>query len=96
MLLHPCVNYSTVPAEFTASPALFMRNAWLQCSSMRIELPTASWAETLLRAEEDAHTLTVADMLASDPFTVARLGEAVATLHAEVPESEPVTVTITF
>lgn len=62
---------------------------------MRIELPSASWAETLLRGEDDAHTLTV-DMLAGDPFVVARLGEAAATLHVEVPQSEPVTVTITF
>lgn len=63
---------------------------------MRIELPSASWAETLQRAEDDAHTLTIEGVLAAGPFAAMRLGEAAATLRIEVPEGDAAPMTITF
>ena len=64
---------------------------------MRIELPSASWADTVLRAEDDAHTLTVAaqsplaDWSAGIPF-----GEQALSVRTEVAAGEPVELTLTF
>jgi hypothetical protein len=64
---------------------------------MRIELPSASWADTVQRAEEDAHTLTVATQPATDWLAGTwRAEEAVQALRTEIADAEPLTVTITF
>lgn len=63
---------------------------------MRIELPSAAWTETLLRVEEDAHTLTVAGLAPIDPLAVAWTGEPAPALRVEVPAGEPVTTTLTL
>jgi len=62
---------------------------------MRIELPSASWADTLLRAEDDAHTLTVAAQPAADWFG-GWMAEGSQALRTEVALTEPRTVTLTF
>ena len=97
MLLHRRVNNSTFPAEYRRPAARRSRNRWLQCGAMRIELPSASWADTVHRAEEDAHTLTVA---AAQPATdwLGGLWQAGAAqkLRTEVPASEPVVLTLTL
>lgn len=63
---------------------------------MRIELPSNTWADTLLRAEDDAHTLTIAAAPAND-WHAGFWGEQPAPLlRTEVAASEPVTVTLTF
>lgn len=64
--------------------------------SMRIELPSASWADTVQRAEEDAHTLTVAGQTATDWPNAHWRAEEGAALRTEVSDAEPVAVTITF
>jgi hypothetical protein len=62
---------------------------------MRIELPNPSWADTLHRAEDDAHTLTVATPPADWlPGTWGM--EAAPALRATVPEVEPQVMTLTF
>ncbi len=38
---------------------------------MRIELPIPSWADTVQRAEEDAHTLTIAVQSTSEWMPLA-------------------------
>jgi hypothetical protein len=65
---------------------------------MRIELPSASWAETALRAEDDAHTLTVALQSPSDwaPLEWLPHAEASLAVHTEVAHTLPVQLTLTF
>jgi hypothetical protein len=63
---------------------------------MRIELPTASWTDTLHRAEDDAHTLTVAVLPALDWFAGAWSYECDRTHCIEVARAEPAPVTLTF
>lgn len=63
---------------------------------MRIELPSASWADTVQRAEEDAHTLTVATQPAPEWAGAHWRAEPGAALHIEVSDAQPVVVTITF
>ena len=53
---------------------------------MRIELPSTPWADSAHRADDDAHTLTVAPL---NP-------EPGAALRALVPDRAPVTLTLTF
>ncbi len=48
------------------------------------------------RAEEDAHTLTVAAQTAADWPVAPWRAEAGAPLHTEVSEVEPVVLTLTF
>jgi len=64
---------------------------------MRIELPSVSWDATVQRAEDDAHTLTVAGQQAEDwlPGSGAE-ADPTATVRAEVARSEPAPLTITF
>jgi hypothetical protein len=63
---------------------------------MRIELPTASWADTVQRADEDAHTLTLS-ALPPPAFAQGAIGaDPALTVRTEVSASEPVVVTITF
>ena len=40
---------------------------------MRIELPTASWADTVQRADEDAHTLTMSAPARASPERSGRM-----------------------
>ncbi|HEX2547965.1 MAG TPA: hypothetical protein VHL79_23980 [Ramlibacter sp.] len=62
---------------------------------MRIELPSASWADTLLRAEDDAHTLTVAAQPASDWFG-GWMADAPLTVRTEVERGDPQEITLTL
>ncbi|MDB5899250.1 MAG: hypothetical protein JWP41_2852 [Ramlibacter sp.] len=63
---------------------------------MRIELPPASWSDPTHRAEDDAHTLT----MASQPATGCSLlpGEAGLglPLRVEVAHGDSPTLTLTF
>jgi hypothetical protein len=63
---------------------------------MRIELPSASWADTVQRAEEDAHTLTVATQPTTEWLGGSWRAEPQQALRTEVSDVEPVLVTITF
>ena len=63
---------------------------------MRIELPIASWADTVQRADEDAHTLTMA-ALPAPTFVQGAVGaDPALTVRTEVSACEPVVVTLTF
>lgn len=62
---------------------------------MRIELPLPSWADTTLRVDDDAHTLTVAP--APVEWTPWQWGSDPApTLRTHVAAAPTVTVTLTF
>ena len=65
---------------------------------MRIELPSATWANAAPRPEDDAHTLTVAGQSPSEWAPLELLPTADATLAArtEVVASDPLVLTITF
>ena len=64
---------------------------------MRIELPSATWDPAALRADEDAHTLTVASLPAVDWLQVAPWDlDPGVPLRAHVPDQEPASITITF
>ena len=63
---------------------------------MRIELPPASWADTAQRAEDDAHTLTVAGPAAPDWVQWQWHVHPALVLHTQVAADAPVTLTITF
>lgn len=63
---------------------------------MRIELPSASWADTVQRAEDDAHTLTVAGQSASDWAPLELPREDDTAVRMEVERAEPVVLTLTF
>jgi hypothetical protein len=65
---------------------------------MGIELPSTFWTDPVIRADEDAHTLTVA---AHAQPAVEWLGSTwgigpADTLHTEVPADEPLPITLTF
>jgi hypothetical protein len=96
MLAHCRVNYSRFPAELLPRPGCALCNAWLQCGSMRIELPPASWADPAHRAEDDAHTLTVASHPAPDWVHWQLAVEPASRTRTGIEDGEPVTVTITF
>ena len=96
MLLHPDVNFSTFPAEYRCPAARKSCNEWLQCIPMRIELPSTSWADTVQRAEDDAHTLTVATQPATEWLGGSWRAEPQQALRTQVGEAQPVFVTITF
>lgn len=95
MLAHPFVKFSTNPAELPRACRVNACNRWLQCGLMRIELPSASWTDTMLRAEDDAHTLTVAPQQPADWFG-GWLTETGFALRTEVADVEPRTVTLTL
>jgi hypothetical protein len=63
---------------------------------MRIELPPASWADTALRAEDDAHTLTVATQPAPDWVQWQWPADPASCVRIQVAATEPVTLTLTF
>ena len=65
---------------------------------MRIELPSASWADAVPRPEDDAHTLTVAGQTSSDwaPLQLLPLADSAAGVRTEVGRPAPVVLTITF
>jgi hypothetical protein len=63
---------------------------------MRIELPLPSWADTAPRADDDAHTLTVAPPSPME-WTAWQWGsDPSPTLRLQVEAAPPVTVTVTF
>jgi hypothetical protein len=63
---------------------------------MRIELPANTWADAAHRADDDAHTLTVAAVppphWPGDSWTSA----PALTLRTQVAGAEPVTLTLTL
>lgn len=63
---------------------------------MRIELPPASWADTTHRAEDDAHTLTVAVQAAPDWVQWQWPADPALCVRTQVPAGEPQALTITF
>jgi hypothetical protein len=63
---------------------------------MRIELPSASWADTVHRAEDDAHTMTVAAQPALDWFAGAWSADSGLTQRVEVAAVEPQVLTLTL
>ena len=63
---------------------------------MRIELPAAPWADTAPRAEDDAHTLTMAAQPALEWAPWQWPAEPAPALRTHVPASQPVTLTITL
>jgi hypothetical protein len=62
---------------------------------MRIELPPATWSDGALRAEDDAHTLTLATQPATD-WALPAEADATLRLRVEVTMSIPPVVTLTF
>ena len=65
---------------------------------MRIELPSASWTDTVLRPEDDAHTLTVALQSASDwaPLELLAQADRELAVRTEVVRAEPIQLTLTL
>ena len=65
---------------------------------MRIELPSNSWADTVHRPDDDAHTLTVAAQSASDWAPLQLLPDAQTSLstRTEVQRAQPLVLTITL
>jgi hypothetical protein len=63
---------------------------------MRIELPTASWTDPVHRAEDDAHTMTVAALPALDWFAGAWSADCGLTQRFEVAAAEPQVLTLTL
>lgn len=61
-------------------------------------MPTASWANAAPRAEDDAHTLTVAGQSPSEWAPLELLAAADGSLAArtEVADFDPVVLTITY
>lgn len=63
---------------------------------MRIELPSTTWADTLHRLEDDAHTLTVSTQPAHDWSGVPWTAEPQPLLRVHVAAGEPLVLTLTF
>ena len=63
---------------------------------MRIELPTATWADAANRVEDDAHTLTLAPTPLPGWVEGPLLPDSGPTLHVEVPDTAPVVLSITL
>jgi len=65
---------------------------------MRIELPNASWADTVLRPDDDAHTLTVAAQSASDwaPLQLLPEPQSGPATRTQVEAVLPLVLTITL
>ena len=97
MLLHHRVNYSTFPDQLRLKSCLAACNRWLQCRHMRIELPSTTWVDTVHRAEDDAHTLTVAvAQPALDWFAGAWSEGSGLTQRVEVAAGEALVLTLTL
>jgi hypothetical protein len=91
------VNFSRFPAELLRRFSLEGRNRWLQWHSMRIELPIPSWADTVQRAEEDAHTLTIPVPSTSGWMPLAGLDPADdGTWRAEIGTADHRVLTLTL
>jgi hypothetical protein len=71
-------------------------NDWLQCIPMRIELPATTWADAAHRADDDAHTLTMAPLPATHWLVESWTGDPAATLRTEVSSQPAVTLTLTL
>jgi hypothetical protein len=63
---------------------------------MRIELPSTTWADAAHRADDDAHTLTMAPLHATHWPVEAWTSDPAATLHTEVSTEPSVTLTLTL
>lgn len=67
---------------------------------MRIELPSATWADSAHRADDDAHTLTVAPLHAPVPGPhwpgEAWTSDPAAALRTQVSAEAAVTLTLTL
>lgn len=67
---------------------------------MRIELPSTTWADSAHRADDDAHTLTVASLHAPVPAPhwggEAWTSDPAATLRTQVVADGVVTLTLTL
>ena len=63
---------------------------------MRIELPSPSWADTALRADDDAHTLTVAAPARTDWLSGGWQADPALTLRTEIAKAETLVLTLTF
>ena len=97
MLLHHRVNYSRFPAQSHVQPCLGACNRWLQCRHMRIELPSTPWVDPVHRAEDDAHTLTMAAAHpALDWFAGAWSEGSGLTQRVEVAAGEAPVLTLTL
>lgn len=63
---------------------------------MRIELPRSSWADTVQRPDDDAHTLTMAAQAQAAWVLWPLPAEPAHAVRIEVPDTEPVIFTLTF
>jgi hypothetical protein len=63
---------------------------------MRIEMPSNNWADALQRADDDAHTLTVAARPAVGWVAGAWQPEPAATLRTGVAAATAPELTLTF
>ena len=67
---------------------------------MRIELPSTTWADAAHRADDDAHTLTVAPLHAPVPAPQwpgdVWTSDPAFTLRTQVSEDPAVTLTLTL
>lgn len=92
------MKYSTIPAELHRTTPFRACNGWLQWHSMRIELPSTSWADTAHRADDDAHTLTVAAQTASNwaPLQLLPDPPSAPSSRTEVQRAQPLVLTITL
>jgi hypothetical protein len=67
---------------------------------MRIELPSTTWADSAHRADDDAHTLTVAPLHASGPAPHwpgdSWTSDPATTLRTQVSADAAVTLTLTL
>jgi hypothetical protein len=63
---------------------------------MRIELPATTWADAAHRADDDAHTLTIAPLLAPHWPGDAWTADPAATLRTQVSDDAPLTLTLTL
>jgi hypothetical protein len=63
---------------------------------MRIELPSNDWADVLQRADDDAHTLTIAALPAAGWVAGAWQPETASTLRTEVAAVPAPALTLTF
>ena len=63
---------------------------------MRIELPTATWADTANRVDDDAHTLTLAPTPLPGWVEGTLLPDPDLTLSVKVPDTAPVVLSITL
>lgn len=85
------------PAELQRPPPFGWNNRWVQWRSMRIELPIPSWADTVQRAEDDAHTLTVPVPSTSGWMPLAGADDAGnGAWHAEIGTEEQRVLTLTL